>query len=463
MSDFDVVVVGSGAAGLCAALEASDHGASVLVVDSEPAVGGSSRLSGGIIMASGSKLQASLGVSDTADDLFHDYMALNQWTVSPPLIRRLADESGPTVDWLAEQGVEFAEELLFSGEERQPRGHVPVGAGAGIVSALHSRCKERGTIDFALNHRVDRMLTESGRVVGVAAGDDEVRGRGVIVATGGFGANPELLASHFPRAAGDWSWYIGAQSSRGDAITLADQVGAQVTGENHGLLLFAPNFEYRMEAYLPGWLVIVNSQGRRFFNETAPYGVVEAQVLAQEGPTYAIFDEGAKRAAQPAGATAAKTRDIPLDSLDNNWVEPVIDEMLARGRIHRAGSLPELANAIGIPAEQLEGTVEGYNRGVAESHDHLYSKPAELMRPLVEPPYYGTEMRLRTICMTACGLQIDPDARVYDTRAQVIPGLYAAGECTGGVIGSIYIGSGNSYVNCVTFGRIAGRSAASVR
>jgi len=463
--DFDVIVVGSGAAGLCAALEASAVGARVLVVDSEEVVGGSSRLSAGIIMGAGTVIQRASGVEDSADALFHDYMSLNQWKLESAVVRRLADECGPSVDWLTGLGVSYLDQLYFSGDERVPRCHVPSAGGPGVMDVLHTRCKEADNIEFALKRRIDRILVEDGRVVGVAVGDDTVTSGAVVIATGGFGASPELLDVHYPgvaEAAGDWLWYIGATSSRGDAIGLAEQVGAQTIGRDRGLLLLTPNFGRRLEIYFPGWLIIVNRLGRRFFDETAPYSVTEPLVRAQDGPVYAIFDDAAKRAAQPVGYSAAKKQDIPAEIMESNWVEPVLDEMIAKGVVVSAETLPELAAAIGVPAEHLAGTVDGYNDGVDAGRDPFYLKNPALMQRIDTPPYYATELRLSNLCLTSFGLRIDADARVLDERTRPIPSLFAAGECTGGVLGDIYVGSGNSWANCVVFGRVAGRGAAAL-
>jgi len=461
--DFDVVVVGSGAAGLCAAVSASESGASVLVVESEGEIGGSSRLAGGQIIGAGSRIQRAAGIEDDPDDLFRHYMSLNQWTVEPPVVRRLCEESGATIDWLADLGVPFYDQLFYSGDEKTPRDHVPKTFGAGIIDVLHNHCR-RAEVEFALGKRVDRLLVEQDRVIGVSAGGDEVRAHAVIIATGGFGANPDLLKQHYERVspAGEWLWYIGAAGARGDALGLAQQVNAQIIGENRGLLLLAPNFGPGLDVYLPGWLVVVNQAGHRFFDEMSPYSTTETAIRAQNGPVYAVFDDAGKRAAQRSNAAAAKRQQFPgvTDLIDPKWIEPLIDEMVEKGVVLRADTLGALANQIGVPAANLEGTVERYNQDIGAGHDSFYDKRVEFAVPVSTPPFYATELRLSLLCMTSTGLRIDADAHVIDERSHVIPGLFAAGECTGGVLGDIYVGSGNSYANCIVFGRTAGRVAA---
>ena len=208
-TDVDVIVIGSGAAGLCAALTAVDRGATrVLIAEAEGIVGGSSRLSGGLVMGAGTRYQAALGIEDDADSLFHDYLTVNRWNVDAGVVRRLADLAGPTVDWLGDLGVEFAEQLVFGGDERVPRVHVPVGRGAGVVEVLTRHVREAG-VDIALGQRVDRLVIRDGAVVGVAVGEDEITADAVVIASGGFANAPELLERHFPSAAQTGNaWYM---------------------------------------------------------------------------------------------------------------------------------------------------------------------------------------------------------------------------------------------------------------
>src|SRR3954471_17728982 len=231
--DVDVLVVGSGAAELAAAPSARENGAGrVLVAGAEGVVGGSSGLSGALTMGAGTRYQQALGITDDADSLFHDYMTLNHWDVEAAVVRRLADLAGPTVEWLGDLGVEYYDQMVYGGDERVPRVHVPIGRGQAVVDALHRACRQAG-IDVALGQRVDRLLVEDGAVTGVAVGQDTITAGAVVLATGGFGNDPARLAAHYPSAAATgWTWYIGAPGSRGDALDLADQVGAQTLGHD---------------------------------------------------------------------------------------------------------------------------------------------------------------------------------------------------------------------------------------
>ncbi|HEU5265046.1 MAG TPA: FAD-dependent oxidoreductase, partial [Jatrophihabitans sp.] len=381
--DFDVVVVGSGAAGLAAALSACENGAgSVLVAEAEGVVGGSSRLSGGLTMGAGTRYQRALGIEDDADALFHDYLQLNQWQVDSAVVRRLADLCGPTVEWLGDLGVEFYPDLVFGGDERVPRVHCPIGRGQGVVDVLARRCRER-RVEFALGQRVDRLLTEDGAVVGVGVGDDTVRAGAVIIAAGGFGNNPAKLAEFFPSAADTgWAWYIGADGSRGDHLDLGAQVDAQVAGYDRGLRLLHAGFAKIYEAYLPGWLVLVNREGRRFCDETAPYGIMDGLIRTQDDVAYAIFDQAILDAATAAGVARYKQK-IPGSTKKQSphWNADVVAAMVDEGKVVRAGSVEGLASALRLPADQLTVAVDRYNIAAKAGEDSDYLKDPKFLEP----------------------------------------------------------------------------------
>ena len=181
--DVDVVVVGSGAAGLSAALSAREQGAlAVVVAESEGVVGGSSRLSGGLTMGAGTRYQRALGIEDDAESLFHEYLQLNQWKVESAVVRRLAERSGPAVEWLGDLGVQYYEQLVFGGDERVPRVHCPIGRGQAVVDVLSHHCREQG-VEIALGRRIDRLLVEDDAVVGVAVGEDTITAGAVVIAS----------------------------------------------------------------------------------------------------------------------------------------------------------------------------------------------------------------------------------------------------------------------------------------
>ena len=461
--DFDVVVVGSGAAGLAAALAAAEDGATVLVAESEGIVGGSSRLSGGLMMGAGTRYQRALGIEDSPEALFHDYMTLNQWKVESAVVERLTQRAGAAVEWLGDHGVDYYDQMVYGGDETVPRVHCPIGRGQAVVETLYARCRECG-VEFALGRRIDGLVVVDGEVHGVAVGDDPITAGAVVVATGGFGANEEKRRELFPAVfETGWSYYIGADGAQGDALDFTRAVDAQVTGFNRGLRLMHTDFDLMYEAYIPGWLVLVNREGRRFCNETAPYGIMDGLLAEQGDVAFAILDHRRLVEATELGVARYK-QSIPGSTKKQSphWNLDVFEQMIREDKIHVADSIAELAEKIGVPVEHLLATVDRVNELVHFGEDIDYLKDPTFLEPIAEGPFYGVEVRPATCCFTACGLRVDRDANVLDTAGRPIPGLFAAGEVTGGVIGPRYVGSGNSYGNCVTMGRVAGQSAARV-
>ncbi len=449
--DFDVVVIGSGAAGLSAAVAAADAGASVLIVEADTQVGGSSRLSGGHFYAAGTSVQEEAGVvGDSAAAMFEHYMTLNQWMVDPAVVQRYCELSAPTFEWVKDLGVRFPKEGVYaSGVGSTPRGHAPEGSGEAVVQVLEGHRNHKG-VEVVLGSRVTGLKTDTdGCVVGIEIGDDEATCGAVILATGGFGANDAMIEKYYPEAAasGDWRWYIGTDGAQGDGITLGESVGAVVDGHNRGLLLVTPGFGRDLEVLLPGWLIMVNAQGRRFANESAPYAVLGGLMQKEGGSAFAVFDENARANAKPSPTSQA------------NWVSDGLEQKANDGRIHRADSLEELANSMSVDADGLRGTIDRYNADVRTGIDTAFFKEQELCA-VQQAPFYGVELRPAIVCWTGTGIRINAQTSVITKRDKAIPGLYAAGETIGNLHGDRYIGGGGSFGPCLVFGKLAGETAA---
>jgi succinate dehydrogenase/fumarate reductase flavoprotein subunit len=460
-TDYDVIVIGTGIAGHCAALEALTAKARVLMIDSEEKIGGSSWLSTGILMGANTRFQRSRGVTDDSPKrLFQLYMAANQWRVQPSLAKRLCYEAGPTIDWLEERGVEY-KGLMNSGEEDRPRGHVTAG-GQSIVTVLAGQVGRFDTLDTVLKTRVDRLLLRDGAVTGVGTGDDTVSAGAVVMAMGGMGADLDMLAQwHAPafwEAAGP-PRYVGLSCARGDAVRLAQQIDAQiVTGRGSRAPIWAFG-----GGYLPGWIIVVNALGRRFFDETSSYGVAELMFAAQPGATgYAIFDAATKRSMQRYEDVAEHVKVVlpETEQLQRMFLSAGVDELVSAGKIIEADTIQNLAQRIGVPPANLAGTLERYNAMVAHGSDDDYLKPSKSLRPVGTGPFYAFDLHLPMFGLTGAGVRIDHNGCVVHRDSRSVRGLFAAGECTGNVLGTMYVGSGNSLANATTYGRIAGRSAA---
>ena len=458
--DYDVIVVGSGIAGYCAALAALERDARVLMIEAAPMLGGSSRLSTGMIMGAATRFQRERGIKDDPETLYLDYMNLNQWMVQPSVARRLCYEAGPTIEWLADNGVEFTD-LYTSGTERTARGHETRGGGS-IIEALAGRIARHPRFESAVGSRVDRLLVRGGAVAGVAVGEQEVSAAAVILANGGLGASLEMLSQWNPEAfwgAGGPIRYYGHEYARGDAIKLGQQVGAQIV-RGEGIRNLACVF---LTSYLPSFSLVVNQLGRRFHDETISYAVATNLLSRQPGGVaYLLFDDAVK---QSLKTHADIQKYIKLILVGNDgialWRSDAIDDLVARHELVKADGLPELARRLGLPVDNLQGTVARYNRLVASGTDSDYFKDLKGVPPFLKPPYYSVKLTQPAYGLTGTGLRIDENAAVIHENSEPIPGLFAAGECTGNVLGNIYFGSGNSLANCSVFGRIAGHNAAS--
>jgi succinate dehydrogenase/fumarate reductase flavoprotein subunit len=462
--EWDVVVVGAGAAGLTAATSAAEAGARVLLFESESEVGGSLNQSAGMFMAAGTSVQNALGVDDNPSRFFQHYMDLNQWRLQRSLVWSFCEQATETFEWLLTLGVEVPARwssdahtpgLCRSGVEDLWRGHVPVGDGYGLVRTLAGAVRER-LCDLVLNTRVERLLVEGGRVVGVVADGEEVLSPAVVVTTGGLARDPELVARYVPDAeiAGPDLFVVAGAGSRGDHIRFAKEADAQLTGLG-AVLMVLPYFQrhhHWQAGFPPLSRVNVNSAGQRFMDEDL-YPPLAAGVLAhQAGPVWVIFDEAGRLTLDPGYA---------------DWTPLRILEEVETGRLARAADLGDLARQLGVPAPVLIATIERWNNTLTSGFDPEFSRELSLnakSKPLPAkistPPYYAAQLLPTELVVTYTGIQIDSHARALDARGEVIPGLYAAGEAGGGVLGNTYVGSGLGISNAITMGRRAGITAA---
>jgi fumarate reductase flavoprotein subunit len=195
------------------------------------------------------------------------------------------------------------------------------------------------------------------------------------------------------------------------------------------------------------------------------YGMAEVQYASQPGGAgYAIFDDATKRRIKTTDDVIKHLKILLADAVPQMrpFTNDGMDDEIKAGKVIKADSLDQLAMLLGIPAANLKGTIERYNGHVAKGFDEDYLKSSDSLMPISTGPFYAFPIHLPLYGLTATGLRIDHNASVMHRDGRAIQGLFAAGECAGGVLGSIYVGSGNSLGNCTTYGRIAGRSAAGV-
>lgn len=463
----DVIVVGMGIAGVCAAIEAAEAGASVLALEGASGPGGSSAQSGGeVYLGGGTATQAALGIEDSVDDMRAFLTAALGPHADEAKIADYCDGAVEHHDWLVAHGAVFNHTLwdtptwmpgddsglMWMGERAEPyaslarpaaRGHRPPApnfAGGHLMEALQATADRVG-VETHCDVRARSLIVEDGRVVGVRAtefgSEREYRARrGVVLATGGFVDNDRMLEQWAPQQLGNDKISDGRDD--GSGIEMGMEAGAAVRRmhQTETAMLIIPRL------VVGGMLV--DGDGQRFINEEVYPGLYcHAAVHHRPAPVWVIVDEQG------------------IDEVPEG-------ELWGMQPMHAAETIEELAADCGLPADALADTLRRYNAG-AETGDDAHGKGERWLRPL-QPPFgaYPTGaggpetfngLPLKAQGFTLGGLHTDVDSRVLDRSGEPIPGLFAAGRCTHGLHGEGYI-SGTSLGDGSFFGRRAGRGAA---
>jgi fumarate reductase flavoprotein subunit len=438
----DVVVVGSGAAGMVAALTAHDAGARVIVLEKQPLTGGNSMLAEGGMNAAHTPAQAKAGIQDTVELMRDDTLKGGKNLGEPALVELLARNSAASVAYLEKLGADLSDVGRLGGASLK-RAHRPSGGdavGAHIVSVLRRNAVER-KLDVRVNARVVKLLEgKDGRIIGVEVaglhrGTYRILAKAVVLAAGGFSANPERVAHYQPSFKGMAS--SNQPGATGDGLDLGEAKGGKLKDMEQIQIhpsIAAGSRILITEAVRGNGAILVNREGKRFFNEIGTRDAVSQAILQQTGKTaFLVFDEGVRKS---------------LRQIDGYFHLELV----------KAGASPEaLARVLGLPEAAFQATLERYNAAVDAKLDPECKRP-DLPRALRTPQYYAIEV-MPGIHYTMGGLQINTGAQVLDQAGKTITGFYAAGEVTGGVHGANRLG-GNSISETITFGRIAGEGAA---
>jgi fumarate reductase flavoprotein subunit len=467
----DVAIVGFGAAGAAAALEASVHGADVIVLEKMSIGGGTTTMSAGTIYASETSIQRESGIRDSAEEMFKLLMAAGKGLNRPELVEVAAHQSGAIIEWLLELGVglwpgayigdSFGCELYPEYARITPpvpRVHVVEGMGEELFTTLAMAVAQR-PIHVLLETPGNELITEGGEVIGIRArnkgGTLNIRTRkGVILTTGGFMYNKEMLARFCPR--GYKSLPLGNPGDEGDGIQMGRKVGGNIWGmsdsDTNGLpAVRIPGQELGrplLVNYYSFPSILVDRNGDRFVNEGIFYEFVNDALLALEGdpPGYVIFDDVVLRQAE--------------DKIVKYCSAGLLKE-IKEGLVIQASTIESLAARIGMKAGRLSKTLDRYNDLASAGKDLDFGKTYEMgLEPVREPPFLAIPVHPGMIATTG-GLKINTNAQVLDMSDHAIPGLYAAGRTTGGVLGAVFPASGVNLLDALCFGRIAGRNAAS--
>ena len=443
--DCDVVVVGAGGAGLTASVLATQQGQKVILLEKMPFVGGNSLRAEGGMNAAGTNLEKELGLDDsTVENFTEDTLRLGHYLADPELVRTLAENSSDAIEWLKTVDASFTGVKATGGCEgrkylHQPEGGVAVGEY--LVAKLKTQVEKLG-IDVRVNTKATEILMDNGQAVGVLAEDAEhiytINAKSVVLTTGGFGANFELMASFDPSLANAVTTnHSGAQ---GDGIMMAQAIGADTVDMDQIQLhptVIQSDGSLVSESFRSLGAIVVNTQGKRFVNDLAGRDVVsQAELKQPDGYCFIIFDQNL----------------VDHLALSKRFIDG--------GYTISGKTYEELAKNMGLSAEAQQNfvnTMDTWNQSVANGLDEEFGRNNGMDDDLSTAPYYAIKIA-PGIHHTMGGIKINTSAEVIDTDGNVIPGLFAAGETTGGIHGGNRVG-GNAVCDFIVFGRIAGQSA----
>ena len=488
--DADVVVIGAGGAGMTAAMTAADAGQKVVILESQAMVGGNSaRATGGMnaaktVYQDENEFDQAAGVEKTlatAAEKYADNETITalaktvseQWAAyqanptgyfdsvelmeldtmvggkginDPELVKTLCEGTADAIDWLDENGITLHNVSSFGGASVK-RIHRPVNeegkvvsVGAYMIPLLQENCEKRG-IDIVLNTTVDTILTDAnGAAVGVSGTDKDgntvvVNAKSVILATGGFGANLDMVTKYKPELAGFMT--TNAAGAQGQGIEMATAIGAGTVDMDQ--IQIHPTVEANTAALITEGLrgdgaILVNANGERFVDEVGTRDVVSAAEIAQPGSySWLIVDQ--------AMADASS----------------VIQGYIKKGYTKTGATYEELAKELDVDPATFANTMETWNGYVEAKNDPDFGRTS-FANPLNNGPYYAIKVTAG-VHHTMGGVTINSATEVLKEDGTVIPGLFAAGEVTGGIHGANRLG-GTAVADFVVFGRIAGESAA---
>ncbi len=457
--EYDVVVIGSGFAGLAAAIEARKLCSSVIVLEKMAVPGGNSTISGGLFAAAGSPLQAQENIDDSPDLMLADMLAAGNNYNHRELARIVAERSTETLLWtINDLGVKYKPKLSHLGGHSVPRTYNTTNtSGAGIVRPMLVRCREMDIPVRLKTFLTQLCIDEKGDVEGIEVREDyifphresgtpkRIRARqAIVLATGGFSQDKDFRAIQNPMLTEDMEC-TNHKGATAESLILALKAGATpvqlsmiqlgpwASRDEEG---FGVGSMFSMLAGFPYGILIDLRTGERFVNEQADRKLLVDAMLSSGRESIAIVDE--------MGVRHAST----------------LDQCLKRGVVRRFDTIEDLAMANQVPILPLKHTIDSYNALIEGGKGDTFGKsiPRDLM-PMKHPPYYCIRL-VSKVHHTMGGIRINARAQVIRMDGnQPIGRFYAAGEIVGGVHGASRLGS-NAIPECLVFGRIAGTNAA---
>ncbi|OCG17994.1 flavocytochrome c [Gilliamella sp. App6-5] len=438
---FDVVVVGSGGAGLAAAIQVHDLGANVVIVEQMSVIGGNTNKASAGMNAAETKFQKLKGIKDSKELFYQETMIGGKNKNNPDLLHYFVENAPDAINWLDENGIELSG-ITTTGGMSIDRTHRPEsGAAVGgfLISGLVRNINKRG-IEVMLDTAVTEIVTENHKVIGVKVSEEDgsthmIKTKAVIIATGGFSANTAMVEKYRPDLKGFVT--TNHKGATGSGIMILEKLGAGTV--DMGEIQIHPTVEQTSsylisESIRGGGAILVSQEGQRFVNELDTRDNVSAEIIKlPEHYAYILFDQ--------------QIRD------ENRSVE----EYVANELVTQANTIEELAQKLSINDNTLTKTVKRYNQFATTKHDEDFGRTTGMRHPIEKGPFYAIKIA-PGVHHTMGGVTINIQTQVLDTNKNVIQGVFAAGEVVGGVHGANRIG-GNAVADIIIFGIQAGKKA----
>lgn len=438
---YDAVIVGSGGTGLAAAIQAHELGMNVAVLEKEEQLGGNTNRASSGMNAAETNVQLKHGIIDNINDFYRETYKDGGKLNDKDMLGYFVVHSPLAIDWLADHGIKLEDVTITGGMSKKrthrPASMAPIG-GFLVKSLLDVAAQEK--IPVFNKVKVEKLVkNDQGAVAGVVASVDgqtkQINAKAVLLATGGFGASKEYIKRYRPDLA-DYKT-TNQPGATGDGLKLAEEVGAQLTQMN--FVQVHPTVQQdNPHVYLIGEAVrgegaiLVNFQGKRFVNELNTRKIVSETITAlPEHSAYLIFDQGVR---------------------DHAKAIEFYDKV---GLVVHGDTIEDLAKNLKMDPAVLKNTVETWNQAVKTGDDKEFGRTTGMDRDLSKPGYFAIHIA-PAIHYTMGGIHINTKTQVLDGNGDVIPGLYAAGEVSGGLHGNNRVG-GNSIAETIIFGRQAGQ------
>ena len=471
----DIIVVAAGPAGLASAISAAENGADVIIFEKGATTGGTGNMGMGPLGIESNHTRAKQ-FKPTRDEAFEIFMDYTHWRVDAKLVRAYLNKSADTIRWLEDMGVEFTEPASYFPEAyptwhlvKPPTGRPGPMASAAMMKKMTDRAKELG-VDILLQTPVQRLIKEEGRINGVTAEDQsgnpvEAHGKAVIIATGGFGDNPQMVKKYTGYELGKDMHSFRIPGLEGDGIRMAWEAGAAGTEMTMEMIYNMPDhmsLPPQLHAAFRQPHLMVNVQGERFLNEAiVPNTTFTGNAISLQKNRWAfmIFDENIKK--QMEEDFDFRDFVFPVTFFEN--ADDTIQAAINQGYKHIfvADSIQQLAQKTGIDAKGLESTIDEYNQCCAKGYDDLLNKPHRYLRPIKTPRFYAGR-HFPSAYGTLGGIKINHRTEVLDKNWDVIQGLYAVGTDACNIYGDSYVFvlPGNTMGFALNSGRMAGENAA---